>query len=245
MERIISFGFLAPPTILITLCVVGALIALRWRIPGLALVLGASLMLFAVATPAVSSWLLRRAEAGVPRQVDFSGAQAIVVLGGGARVGNGADIPDRLLALSYERLVLAKDASRELHLPVAVSGGRFAGQHNSEGALMKAALESEFGVPVTWNEDQSRTTWENAVFTAALLRQAGIPKVVVVTHRWHLPRAVRSFERAGMQAVPWPTPETVPHGSSLHDFLPNMSALQDSFFGLHEIIGGFYYELRY
>src|SRR5919107_3343171 len=104
MERILSFGFLAPPTVLITLCVVGALIALRWRLVGLALVLAASLTLFAVATPAVSSWLLRRAEAGVPRQVDFDGAQAIVVLSGEMRVGNGADIPDRLGGRTYERL---------------------------------------------------------------------------------------------------------------------------------------------
>jgi uncharacterized SAM-binding protein YcdF (DUF218 family) len=245
MERIVSFGFLAPPTVLITLCVVGALIALRWRLVGLALVLAASLTLFAVATPAVSSWLLRRAEAGVPRQVDFDGAQAIVVLGGEVRRGNGTDIPDRLGARSYERLALATDAYRRLHLPVVVTGGRPAEQDTSEGALMKAALESEFDVPVTWNEDQSRTTWENAVFTASLLRKAGIGKVVIVTHRWHLPRAVRSFERAGMRAVPWPAPETAPRGGRVRDYLPSMSALQDSFYGLHEIIGGLYYELRY
>lgn len=245
MERLISFGFLAPPTVLITLCVAGALIALKWRLIGLALVLAASLVLFAVATPVVSSWLLRRAEAGVPRQVDFTGAQAIVVLGGEVRTGNGADIPDRLGARSLERVAFAMDAYRRLRLPVAVSGGRPAGQHTSEGALMKTALETECGVPVTWNEDQSRTTWENAVFTAALLRKADIGKVVVVTHRWHLPRAVRSFERAGMPAVPWPVPETAQRGDRLGDYLPTMSALQDSFYGLHEIIGGLYYELRY
>jgi uncharacterized SAM-binding protein YcdF (DUF218 family) len=246
MERIVSFGFLAPPTVLITLCVVGALIALRWRFVGLAVVLAASLTLFAVATPAVSSWLLRRAEAGVPRQVDFEGAQAIVVLGSEVRTGNGTDIPDRLGARSYERLALATDAYHKLHLPVAVTGGRPADRHSSEGALMKAALESEFGVPVKWTEEESRTTWENAVFTAALLRKAGIDKVVIVTHRWHLPRAVRAFERAGMRAVPWPAPETVgPSGGRPGDYLPSMGALQDSFFGLHEIIGRLYYALRY
>ena len=245
MERIVSFGFLAPPTVLITLCVIGALIAFKWRLVGLVLVLAASLALFAVATPVVSSWLLRRAEAGVPRQADFGGAQAIVVLGGETRVGNDADIPDRLGARSYERLVLATEAYRRLKLPVAVTGGRPGEQRISEGALMKAALESEFGVPVTWNEDQSRTTWENAVFTARLLRKEGINKVIVVTHRWHLPRAVRSFERAGMQAVPWPAPETAPRGGRMRHYLPSMGALQDSFHGLHEIIGGIYYELRY
>ena len=245
MERIISFGFLAPPTVLITLCVIGALIALRWRLAGLAVVLMASLTLFAFATPAVSSWLLRRAEAGVPQQVDFRGAQAIVVLGGGARVGNGPAIPDRLLARSYERLALAADAYHELHLPVAVSGGPPPSKHASEGALMKTALESEFGIPVTWNEDQSTTTWENAVFTAEMLRKAGIDKIVVVTHRWHMPRALRSFERTGTQAVPWPAPETPPSGSRLQDYLPSIGALQDSFYGLHELVGRLYYRLRY
>jgi uncharacterized SAM-binding protein YcdF (DUF218 family) len=245
MERIVSFGFLAPPTVLITLCVVGALIALRWRIAGLAIMLAASLTLFAVATPAVSSWLLRRAEAGLPSQVDFRGAQAIVVLGGGTRVGNGGAIPDRLRDRSYERLALATDAYHELRLPVAVSGGPPSTRHTSEAALMKAALESEFAVPVTWIEDQSLTTWENAVFSAEMLHKAGIGKIVVVTHRWHLPRAVRSFERAGMPAVPWPAPATPSRGRRLQDYFPTMGALQDSFYGLHEIIGGLYYRLRY
>jgi uncharacterized SAM-binding protein YcdF (DUF218 family) len=245
MERIFSFGFLAPPTVLITLCVVGALIALRWRRVGLMIVLASSLTLFAFATPAVSSRLLRLAEAGVPRQVDFRGAQAIVVLGGEVRAGNGADIPDRVGARAYERLAFATDAYHELHLPVAVSGGRPPNRRTSEGELMKAALESEFGVPVTWNEDQSRTTWENAVFTTALLRKAGIDEVVVVTHRWHLPRTLRSFERAGMRAVPWLAPETLPSRGAVGDYLPSVGALQDSFYGLHEIIGRVYYELRY
>ncbi len=245
MERIVSFGFLAPPTVLITVCVVGALIALKWRALGLALVLAASLMLFAVATPAVASWLLRWAESGVPSQVDFAGAQAIVVLGSEVRLGNGADIPDRLGPQSYERLAFAADAYHRLRLPVAVTGGRADAAHSTEGALMKQALETEFGVPVTWVEEDSRTTWENAVFTAALLRQAGIGKIVVVTHRWHLPRALRSFERAGIRAVPWPAPATLPPSARLGNYLPTMSGLQNSFHGLHEIIGGIYYDLRY
>jgi uncharacterized SAM-binding protein YcdF (DUF218 family) len=245
MERIVSFGFLAPPTVLITLCVVGALIALRWRIAGLAVVLAASFTLFAVATPAVSSWLLRQAEAGVPSQVDFGGAQAIVVLGGGMRAGNGDAIPDRLRDRSYERLALATDAYHELHLPVAVSGGPPPTRHASEAALMKAALESEFGVPVIWIEDQSLTTWENAVFSAEMLHKAGINKIVVVTHRWHLPRALHSFARAGMPALPWLAPATPSRSFRLQDYLPTMGGLQDSFYGLHEIIGGLYYRLRY
>ncbi len=39
---------------------------------------------------------------------------------------------------------------------------------------MRAALERDFGVPVTWSEDHSRTTYENALFTASLLSRERI-----------------------------------------------------------------------
>ena len=74
---------------------------------------------------------------------------------------------------------------------------------------MKAALETDFAVPVAWSEDASRTTWENAVFTARLLRPAGIETVVLVSQAWHLPRAIWAFERVGVAALPWPAPRTV------------------------------------
>ena len=245
MERVFSFGFLAPPTVFITLCLVGALVALRWRRTGIAIAAIASLGLFAAATPAVSSVLLLLAEGEVTREADVRGAQAIVVLGGDVRRGNGADLPDRLGGRAYERLAFAAEAYRRLRLPVAVSGGRVAAARTSEAALMQAALETLFAVPVAWSEDRSRTTWENAVYTARLLRQAGVSDVVVVTHAAHLPRALWAFAAAGLKAQPWPAPRTAPRLDRASDYLPSVGALQDSFDGLHEIIGARYYRLRY
>ncbi len=123
------------------------------------------------------------------------------MLGGDVRSGNGADIPDRLGPLSLERVVFGAEAYRRLHLPVAVSGGRVAGTHASRGTLMKAALEEDFAVPVAWNEDRSRTTWENALYTARLLQPEKLTTVVLVTQAWHLPRALWAFERAGLQGA--------------------------------------------
>ncbi len=245
MERLFSFGFLAPPTVLITACLVGALVALVWRRTGIGLALGSSLCLFAAATPALSSYLLQRAESGLRRNVDFREAQAIVVLGGEVRPGNGGDIPDRLGALALERVMLAADAHRRLRLPVAVSGGRAGGARPSEAALMKAALDGNFAVPVDWTEDRSRTTWENALHTAELLRPAKVTTVVLVSQAWHLPRALWAFERAGLKALPWPAPRTALRLARVDDFLPSMAGLHDSFHALHEIVGGFYYRLRH
>lgn len=51
-------------------------------------------------------------------------------------------------------------------------------------------------------EERSSNTYENALYTAELLRQAGITRVVLVTDAAHLPRAVRCFERQGIEVLP-------------------------------------------
>jgi len=245
MASLVSFGVLAPPTIFIVLSLVGALLALVWRRSGIGLALASSLFLYVAATPAASSYLLQRVESALPQNVDLSGAQAIVVLGGDVRGGDGADTPDRLGPLSLERMVFAAEAHRRLHLPVVVTGGRLTGAHASLGALMKAALEQDFAVPVAWNEDQSHTTWENALYTARLLLPEKLTTVVLVSHAWHLPRGLWAFERVGLKALPWPAPRTAVRLDRVGNFLPSISALHDTFYALHEMIGAAYYPLRY
>jgi len=245
MTSLVSFGFLAPPTIFIVLSLAGALIALVWWRMGIALVLVSSLCLYAAATPALSSYLLRRVEAALPPNADLGTAQAIIVLGGDVRSGAGADITDRLGPLSLERVTFGAEAYRRLHLPVVVSGGKVRGAQASEGALMKAALEADFTVPVAWTEEHSRTTWENALFTAQLLMPEKLTTVVVVSQAWHLPRALWAFERVGLKGLPWPAPQTVPRLGEVSDFLPSLAALHDTYYALHEMIGGVFYRLRY
>lgn len=240
-----SFGILALPTVFITLSLAGAVMALVWRRVGIVLTLASSLSLYAAATPLLSSYLLHCVELALPRDVELGSAQAIVVLGGDVRRGNGADIPDTLGPLSLERVVLGAAAYRRLHLPVVVSGGRIWGAQSSEGALMKAALGEDFAVPVAWAEERSRTTWENAAYTARLLQPEKLTTVVVVSQAWHLPRALWAFERVGLKALPWPAPRTAPRLGGFGDFLPSLGALNDTFYALHELIGGVYYRLRH
>jgi len=245
MARLVSSGFLAPPTVFIALCLAGALIAIRWRRSGLGLVLAASLCLYVAAMPAVSSYLLYRVESRLPATPDLTRAQAIVVLGGDVRAGDGAAVPDTLGPLSLERVVFATQAYRRLQLPVAVSGGRIGDAQQSEAGLMQAALEAGFAVPVTWTEGRSRTTWENALYTAPLLREKHLTTVVVVSQAWHLPRALWAFKRVGLNALPWPSPRTPARAGAVEDYLPSVAALQDTARALHEIIGAYYYRWRY
>ncbi len=231
--------------ILVALCLIGALLVPLWRWGGTALVLASSLSLFVLSTPVASSILLRWAEAGLPPAGDLAQAQAIVVLGGAVIPGNGEDVPDVLGPVSLERVAFAADAQRKLHLPVLVSGGNLRAGHTSESILMKRALQQEFGIAARWNEDRSRTTWDNAAFSAAMLQPAGVKTVLLVTQAWHMPRAVWAFERAGLRALAWPAPRTALHAEDWDDFLPHLSGLQDSLRALHELVGMAYYRIRH
>jgi uncharacterized SAM-binding protein YcdF (DUF218 family) len=245
MATLISYGPLAPPGVLITLCLIGAW--LMWSRPrlGILVVTLSSGFLYAAAMPLVGSYLLHEIEAKIPAHLDhLSAVKAIVVLGGGVRYGADGE-PDTLGPDTLERVNYAARAWRRLRLPVLVSGGAVLGSRATVAGLMKEALEGDFGVPVTWVEDRSRTTWENAVNSAHILNAAGIGTVLVVTHAYHLPRALWSFEQVGLYPVPWPAPHDAWHVDRLRDYFPSAGALGDTGLALHELLGKIYYRLRF
>jgi len=241
----LSYSFVMPPTIFIAVCLLAAIMGLRWRRTSLALMLVGSSCLYLSATPFVADYLLYALEIQVPGHSDLTGAEAIVVLSAGLHVGNGQGEPDTLDGLSLERLDAAVRLYHDLKLPVAVTGGLMAGAHASLGGLMKKELEQNFGVPVRWSEEESETTFENAVFTAKMLRSENISTVIVVTHGWHLPRTLWSFKHEGIRALPWSVERTTTPSMFIGDFLPSVASLQNTFYALHEIIGLAYYRLRF
>jgi uncharacterized SAM-binding protein YcdF (DUF218 family) len=241
----LSYSFVMPPTVLIVVCLAAALLALRCRRAGIALMLGGSVLLYLSSLPALSGLLMRRIEAEIPRGPDPRPAQAIVILGGDLNVGSGAEVPDTLGPLTLQRLAYAARLYRLVGLPVAVSGGRIGGSAAPLGALMREALRQDFGVPVAWSEERSQTTYENALLTARLLKPANITSVFVVTQAWHMPRALWSFEHVGLHAIAWPTPRLAERPPAVSDLLPSAGAFAQTFVALHEMLGLAYYRLRY
>ena len=245
MSDLVSIDFLVPPTVLILLAALAAWATLWRPHVGIAITIVATSLLYVAALPVVAARMIEEVEIKPVEKPDFSGAQAIVVLGGGVHPGDGDKVPDTLGPWSLERVVLAAHAYKQLNLKITVSGGQVGGAHISEASLMKAALEGEFHVPVTWIEETSRTTYENAVFTAKLLRPAGVSTIVLVTQAWHMRRALWAFERAGLHAIPYPAPLTYDEKDRMADYVPSIGALERSYHALHEAIGLAYYRLRY
>ncbi|MFJ3484603.1 YdcF family protein [Pseudomonas sp. NPDC090202] len=165
--------------------------------------------LVAMSLPVVVEWSARSLERIPPLaqsqwQDLAQRADAIVVLGSGRERNDpswGSDIPT---GIALERLRYAARLAKASGLPILVTGGLHYGEPPSEAAIMAESLKNDFGVTVRWQEGLSRTTWENATMSAAILQPQGIRRVVVVTQAWHMPRSVWSFEKAGFSVVPAP-----------------------------------------
>ena len=107
---------------------------------------------------------------------------------------------------------------------------------------MKAVLEDEFGVPVRWVEAASRDTEESASLSAKLLKARGVNRIALLSHGWHLPRAVPLFEKQGLEVTPAPMGFSTAPPSALASFLPG--GLGNSSKALHEYLGRLYNRLR-
>ena len=77
----------------------------------------------------------------------------------------------------------------------------------SEAQIAARVASAEFGRPLRWIEEESHDTRENAGRTLPLMLRDGVNELVVVTHGWHMPRAMRAFmEAAGGRLKVTPAP---------------------------------------
>lgn len=245
-------GNLLLPPALFALVLIFALMIMPAR-RGLAWILTAlcAAGLLALSTPLVSDRLASTLENGIePLTSDTQslGAQAIVVLAGGWTMA-GEYGGDTVNALSLERLRYAAKLHRETGLPLMLVGGARSDAGNSEAELMSRALREDYGLSAGWLEEDSRNTAENARYAAALARKEGVEKVLLVTHAYHMPRALEQFRRAGLETVAASTRafggSREPAPAQARDLLPSASAFFRSYLSLHEMLGMLWYRLRY
>ena len=111
--------------------------------------------------------------------------------------------------------------------------------------MMSTVLQDDFHIAVRWREDRSGNTYENAAFSAELLRRADVPSALLVTHPWHMARALWSFHAVGYPVVPAALPEGEVVSLSASSFFPQVPALLGSYYALHELFGLGWYLCRY
>ena len=168
----------------------------------------AVLSLYGSSTGFVAGALERslHAHPAMPPDAEVPAAGVIVVLGAGSyRDPPEYEGSDTVGRLTLERLRYAASLHRRSGLPLLVTGGGTLPGTPAEAAAMALSLEDDFGIGVRFVEDRSRNTAENAANSARMLSEAGISRIVLVTHAVHMARAVRAFEGQGLEVVPAPT----------------------------------------
>jgi len=229
---------LLPPGGLLLLAAAGALLIRRdgavARRSGWALLIAGLASLWLLATPLVANELSRIAQRCPPldltRPVE---AQAIIILAGAASRDVAPEYggePAVELSL-LERLNYGAFIARRTGLPVLVSGSP------SDVLAMRTSLARDFNIGTRWVEDCSRDTFENAEFSARLLKPAGVRRIVLVTSADHEWRAMQEFAAAGFSVVPAPVGMSGPHKITAEDFMPDALALASSTAALYEFIG--------
>jgi len=237
---------LLPPFSLVLLLVVALVLHRKRPRMALSLILLVTFALYALSTPWVGGVLRKSLEVSNPVNLQAPPpAEAIVVLGGGRRTHAQEYGGDTLNSYSLERLRYAARLHQATQLPILATGGMPGGGSVSEGALMRKVSTEELHTSIRWIEDAALTTWDNARFSAPILKKAGVKRILLVTDAAHLRRAVPLFQQQGLDVIPAGIHFADTQISSPLSLLPSASGLRDSHYALHEWLGIVWYRLRY
>ena len=175
-------------------------------------------------------------------------ADAIVVLSGMVRTIEGKN------GLVYEwreasdRIFAGIDLIKENKAPFLIlTGGKLPWSVGEpEGEHLRNIAE-KFGVPsnnILVTENVQNTDQE-AKAVAKLLKNND-PTVILVTSAFHMPRARKVFEAAGISVAPFPVDFLSEVDEiSIMTFIPSAEAFRDTSFFIRELIGRFYYAIKY
>lgn len=237
-----------PLTQALLLCLVGVLlIRLGYLRSASIAVLLACGWLYLCSTALFADFLMGTLEKDyTPRALSVVGeADAIVVLGGATR-GDTHLSTRGDLNQQADRLLYAVELYKAGKAPlVLVSGGSAPGDR-PEAQLMEEIL-SIMGVPARdiLRESASRTTYDNARYSAILLEGRQLRRILLVTSAFHMRRALGVFRQTGLDVVPAPTDyQRVVGQPIVPRWLPTAEDLGRSTYALREYVGYWVYRYR-
>ena len=246
----IFWALLQPSMLLLIMLLAGALmLGTRSQRAGRRLVIVGVLLLLVGGLLPLSTWLILPLEDRFPRpQLAGASIDGIVVLGGmeESRVATGRGV--HALNEAAERLTEAAALARRFpNARIVFTGG--ATQILSAptiGADAAGRVLQDLGVGGArlLLERKARSTWENAVYTKALVQPKPGERWLLVTSAWHMPRSMGAFRKAGFDVEPWPVDyRTAGPWEAVRLFESPPEGMRRLDFVLHEWIGLVAYRL--
>ena len=219
----------------------------------------ALVILWLSSTTGFSNLLARSLELKYLPPTEIPSGQVLVVLGGGTEP---ASPPRTTVEINGagDRVLYAAELYREGKAPfILLSGGdiEWLSSGSTTPAQDMAALLVQMGVPESalWLENESKNTYENALYAKEFLDEQNINQILLVTSAMHMPRAVALFEKQGFEVTPLPVDFSVTDSISasssegnivgkLIDIMPTASNLALTTNAMKEYLGYFIYKLQ-
>jgi uncharacterized SAM-binding protein YcdF (DUF218 family) len=242
LSKTIAF-LLLPSNFLILLGVIGAgLLMTRFRRAGLRLAVGSLVLLALFGFLPLGNILAGTLESRFPPWDPARGApDGIVVLGGSISTTLSIDYDEPMLTSDGGRITaIAKLARAYPNARIVYTNGDASliptGQNDAKYFYV---LTDSFGISRerVMVESKSRNTFENALFSKAMINPKPGERWLLVTSAQHMPRAVGCFRQAGFPVEAYPAVwKTRPHASfALPDTVGK--GLYDLDLATHEWIG--------
>lgn len=234
---------------IVLLLIATVLLLFKRRRPAIMLIIAAGFWAGFWSLPAASIWLGGHLENRYSYYEAKHTPQADVIVVLGGHTANSRrnwfepyDATKTTTRISHgAQLYAAQRAPRILVSGAALDGGR------SEAQGMAQYLQKN-GVPAQQIllEENSYTTQENAAYSAQILKNRQVHKVLLVTSALHMPRAVASFEKQGIEVIAAPVAPQItrPNDSWLAIWKPSYQSLNASRSIIKEYIGLLVYWLR-
>jgi len=204
-------GFFTEPTNAIAvICVIGiALVFLQRQRVGTLLVTFGILSLLVFGYSPVGNVLLLSLTERFPKwQDDGRAPDGIIVLGGAIDADSTAARGSLEVNSAGERVTATLDLARrypQARIVFTGGSGSLIGKSLSEAPVASEWLQRlDVARERITLEIDSRTTDENAAFTARLVTPKSGERWLLMTSAWHMPRAVGAFRRAGFDVEAYP-----------------------------------------
>lgn len=203
-------GFLAVPSnVLVVAALFGGLLLTRWRRLAMTLLIGGVLMLAVVGLSPLSNVLLLTLTDRFPAwQAGGSDPDGVIVLGGAIDPEVSLARNEIEVDASAERVLALLELSRRFPNARIIFSGGSANIFMDPVAETRIAKEllARFGMSGDRFifENVSRTTYENARNTYALVKPKVGERYLLVTSSFHMPRSVGAFRAVGFEVEAYP-----------------------------------------
>ena len=182
------------------------------------------------------------------RTSDVDTASAIVVLSGMVRTIKTKDGFAYEWTDSVDRIFAGIDLFKENKAPFLIlTGGKLPWSVGKPEGEYLRDVAMKYGIPkkyILLSENVENTDQEAKAVRKIL--STDDPKVILVTSAFHMPRAKKVFEAAGITVIPFPVDfRSRAEKLTFMNFIPSAAAFYTTSSFIREIIGRAYYNLKY